>query len=305
MANGTLNGHADKPNGKKSGVPVERVNKKAFKKYMRDGYTLEDVRGYYNAVHGAYLSVIAQKPDAILAPLRGSEIIVKSMNLLANLDRTSSAMPKVYYPKTGQINAHVSSQRVAKVNPDYEKSLPEPEQKREVRRMVDNILAHAKSRNHPRKRILITLVDEVWSGGALTQVVKMLEEVIAEKSGGRFAIDFNVIAIADERKGRCPEYNYLKVRKVVKEFKVPRLFTTDSPKFLFPLKMEDRAKFFSMRLPFRRRTVERVFSREAAEGRMKLLSDFMAIHGNGHVPGKARNEAQLGRLSRNIMIKRR
>jgi len=284
-------------------VPKNRVNKKAYRKFEQEGYTKEELEGYSSALHSAYLSVVSQKPDAIIAPLRGGEILTKSLNLYASLDRSSSSMPRIYYPKTGQLNANVSSIKVNKVNPEFERSMPENEQKREIRRTVERILAQNDVKKNPKRRVLITLIDEVWSGGALTQNVNMLEEVLAEKRRN-VKIDFNIVAIADARKQRCPEYKYLQSRKLVKEFLVPRLFTTDSPRFLFPLKREDRAKFLTARLPFRKRLIQRVYSQQAADGRMNLLADLEAMHIKGKVPGKAWADHRLARLPKNISIRK-
>jgi hypoxanthine phosphoribosyltransferase len=287
----------------------QRFNKKIWKKYVAEGYTLEDVEGYYHALHGAYLSIVSQKPDAIIAPLRGAEILVKSMNLFANLDQNSSMMPIIYYPKTGQIHANVLSNKVKSVGSAYEPSITESEQKREMRRIVDKIIARHKLTKHPGKRIIVTVVDEVVSGGSLTQTIRMLEDIFAEKVGKyNFRLDYNVVAIADSRKQRCPEYNYLKTRRVVKEFPVPRLFTTDALKFLFPLKREDKPRFWTLaRTPFHKRGVEVVYTQEAADGRMKLLTDLEILH--SHSParlfGKPRNKGLLRRLPRNAQIKRK
>ncbi len=278
-----------------------RVDKKAFRRFDKEGYTIEELEGFYHGLYNAYRSVISQRSDAIIAPLRGAEIFIKTMNLFASLEKKSSLMPHMFYPKTGQINSGVPSKNVKKVNSSFEHSLTESEQKREVRRIVDKIISQNESKRNPKKRVMFTLVDEVWSGGSLTQFVNMLDEIIMEKKA-RTKIGVNVVSIADSRKVRCPEYIQLKQRLNVKEFVVPRLFTTDSPKFIFPLRKEDVAHFFTMRTPFRSRRIERVFSTQASEGRLRLLHDLETLHNNNSLPGIARMNSMRARLATNHSI---
>ncbi|MEM4327177.1 MAG: hypothetical protein QXZ13_03355 [Candidatus Diapherotrites archaeon] len=272
-----------------------RVNKKEYRKFQKEGYTIEELQGYYKELYSAYIYIISQQADAIISPLRGSEILIKTINLFASLNKNSSLMPRIYYPKTGQINSNVPSKKVNRVVSSYQTSIPEKEQKREMNRIIDKILTLANSKNKRKKKIKIIFIDEVYSGGALVQGIKLLESIIKERNLDNIVL--SIVAIADARKQRCPAYLSLKTRKKIREFEVPRLFTTDSLKFLYPLRKEV-PKFFQFSFPFKRKPVERVFSKFSAEHRLQLLADLEALH-------TGRNLWRLRRLptSRHIFLK--
>ncbi len=274
-------------------VDKRKVNKKKFRERHKHPYSQKEILEYYNAIYRSYLSIISQKPAAILAPLRGSEPLMKSINLIASLERKSSEIPRTYYPRIGQLNQNVNTTKVVdKAPPSFAPSPSQKAQYRETKRSIERIIKnHIKnSKNSRKKPIKITIIDEVQRGGSLTQFTNMVEKILSEKRN-KYRINFNVISIAETGKKRCPEYIHLKQISNVKEFKVARLFTTDSPKFLFPL-----TKKREWLWPFRE-IVKLAITRKAIKGRHELMSDLTAEH------VKKRNNQQF-RMNLNTAKKR-
>jgi hypothetical protein len=253
-------------NGQSHSSTHSRVNKKAFRSRAND-YSLSELEAFSKATYKAYLSILVTKPDAIIAPLRGAEPLVKVMQLFASEERKSSDLPRVYYPRLGQVSIGESGKVIDKTLPGFLQSQEEPEQIKELRRMLDSVLK--RSRIDGKKRIHLVLVDEVRHGGSVTQAVEMLENLIAKKAT-QIPVSISIVAIAENRAYRSASYNALKSRIHVKEFLVPRVFTMDSANSLFPL-LKERNRFW----PFSDR-LKLGITRKAMEGRRELLSDIQA-----------------------------
>ncbi len=273
-------------NEKYRGKVVQFRNKKAHREVMSTHYSLDELFGFYNAMFHTYRDIYAQRSDAIVSPLRGSEPLVKSVKLVAGLEGHSSALPKVYYPKVGQVNyGKYSGGVIPHIGGDYAvtHNQVETEQKKEMNRIVEGVFRDAHYPKHPKKRILITVLDEVYSGGSISKNVQLLEEALQEvttkrlKKGGKVpTVYIRVIAIANKNSYRCKEYRSLLSRGIVKEFVVPKLFTTDSPHFLYPL-VKERAsgKFQWLR---REKPVKLALTRKSIDGRSTLFEDLASIH---------------------------
>ena len=139
------------------------------------------------------------------------------------------------------------------------------------------------------KRIIITIIDEARSGGSVSQATSILEDLLAEKRKS-VKIDINIITIAEKGGKQCQDYVHLKSRGIVKEFIVPRVFTMDSNKFLFPL-IKSKQRMW----PFHSRPRLGI-TQKAIAGRADLLSDLEAIHQNGRTFGRAKKLQRLFRL---------
>lgn len=278
-------------NGKKN-----FVNKKAFRSRAND-YTLSELEAFTRATYKAYLSVLSTKPDALIAPLRGSEPLVKVMNLYASEERKSNQMPRVFYPRLGQISLGEHGKVIDKTLPGFIQSQSEPEQVRELRRMLDSVLK--RSRVYQKKRIHLVLIDEVRHGGSVAQAVEMIEGLIANKAT-KIPVSLSVIAIAENKAYRSASYNALKSRIHVKEFLVPRVFTMDSANSLFPLLKEKRIFWpFSSRLKLG-------ITKKAIRGRQELLEDISALREKERLHlsnGRLENTVRFARLKKIPKIK--
>ncbi len=273
-------------NKKYEGKSVAFRNKKEYKDLMSTRYSLDELFGFHEAILHAYRDINAHQSDAIISPLRGSEPLVKSVKLIASLERNSAALPKVYYPKVGQVNYGKFAPGVIKsIGGDFAVTHDqiETEQKKEMLRIVDGVFKDAHYPKHPKKRIMITVLDEVYSGGSISKNVSLLEEALQEVTTRRLkrgdkvpTVYIKVIAIANKDSYRCKEYRALRARGIVREYVVPRLFTTDSPHFLYPLVKERNEGKFSW---FRREKPTRLaLTRKSIDGRASLFEDLKAIH---------------------------
>jgi hypothetical protein len=243
------------------------VNKKAHRDRAND-YTLSELDAFVNATYKSYLSIIASKPDALIAPLRGAEPLVKVMNLYASLEKKTNLMPRVYYPKIGQISIGQNGKVIDKTLPGFLQSQKESEQLKELNRMVDRLLVNAKNSN--KKRLNVVFVDEVRHGGSVSQAVEMVEKILANRVT-KIPINISVIAIAEKKAYRSVAYNNLKSRFKVKEFLVPRVFTMDSGNSLFPLLVNKSSVW-----PFKPR-LRLGITKKAIRGRSQLLDEILAI----------------------------
>lgn len=277
--------------------PVKHfVNKKAFRNRAND-YTLSELEAFTKATYKAYLSVLSTKPDALIAPLRGSEPLVKVMNLYASEERKSNQMPRVFYPRLGQISLGEHGKVIDKTLPGFIQSQSEPEQIRELRRMLDSVLK--RSRIEKKKRIHLVLIDEVRHGGSVAQAVEMIEGLIANKATG-IPVSVSVVAIAENKAYRSASYNALKSRIHVKEFFVPRVFTMDSANSLFPL-LKERRTFW----PFVSR-LKLGITKKAIRGRQEMLDDIVALREKEHLhlsSGRLEDTARFARLKKIPKIK--
>lgn len=279
--------------------PKRFVNKKAFRERAND-YTRSELEAFTKATYKAYLSILSTKPDAVIAPLRGAEPLIKVMNMYASEERKSNQMPRVFYPRLGQISIGEHGKVIDKTKPGFLQSQSEPEQVRELRRMLDSVLK--RSRIEKKKRIHLVLVDEVRHGGSVSQAVEMIERLIATKATG-IPVSISIVAIAEEKAYRSANYNALKSRVHVKEFYVPRVFTMDSANSLFPL-LKEKNIFW----PFNTR-LKLGITRKAIKGRRELLADISALRAKGHtfIPesyhGKLEDTPRFSRLKRIPKIK--
>lgn len=265
----------------------KRVNKKAHRARKTD-YNLSELEAFAHAAYKSYLSIISSRPDAIIAPLRGAEPIIKAINLYANEEKKSALIPPVFYPRTGQLSIGKSGEVIDKTAPGFSPSQKESEQLREINRSLDKIIKSAK-RNYKNK-IHITVIDEVRHGGSVSQAVDLIDELLRRKKTG-LTIDISVLAIAEKKAYRSKPYIHLKTRKNFKEFLVPRVFTMDSGRYLFPL-IKEKSKNW----PYKTR-IRLGITRKAIEGRAELLADMLAIRKvkNG-THGKAKASARFHKI---------
>lgn len=74
--------------------PKFSANKKEFRESFvakkKVGYDRIELAAFREAMYHAYLSILSQKPTAIIAPLRGAEPLIKVIQLFASSERKSS-----------------------------------------------------------------------------------------------------------------------------------------------------------------------------------------------------------------------
>ena len=162
-------------------------------------------------------------------------------------EKKSSELPRVFYPRLGQISLGEHGKVIDKTLPGFLQSQSEAEQVKELRRMLDSVLK--RSRVDKKKRVHLVVVDEVRHGGSVSQAVEMIEGLIASKAT-KIPVSISVVAIAEDIAYRSASYNALKSRINVKEFLVPRVFTMDSATSLFPTISPWLKSFFSLPLAF-------------------------------------------------------
>ncbi|MGI6589528.1 MAG: hypothetical protein ACOX1V_02585 [Candidatus Iainarchaeum sp.] len=275
------------------------VNKKAFRSRVND-YTLRELEAFTRATYKAYLSILSTKPDALIAPLRGSEPLVKVMRLYANEEKKSSELPRVFYPRLGQISLGEHGKVIDKTLPGFLQSQSEAEQVKELRRMLDSVLK--RSRVDKKKRVHLVVVDEVRHGGSVSQAVEMIEGLIASKAT-KIPVSISVVAIAEDRAYRSASYNALKSRINVKEFLVPRVFTMDSATSLFPL-LKEKRKFW----PFSNR-LKLGITKKAIRGRQELLEDITALRARERFAKSKKNlgkdvRGKIGRTAQFVRLRK-
>lgn len=278
-----------------------RRNLDAFVAKKRAGYDVVELAAFREAMYHAYLSILSQKPTAIIAPLRGAEPLIKVIQLFASGERKSSQIPMIYYPKVGQMTMDIMPKYVEKIPPSYSKSMDEAQKKCEYSRVLDRIMSRNKG-----KQVRLILLDEVIGDGSISTSYKLIQELIAEKTSkgdrnfrGR-QINFGAIAISDQsrQQSKKPDYLNLVHRGKIREFKVPRLFTTDSSKFITGLSYMEKPNWWN---PPR---VKRVLSKERIEGTQRLLSDLQALEHNGTF-GSAKRIHRIKKIPKQVVQKRR
>ncbi len=244
------------------------VNKKAFRNNPVD-YSAKELAEFYTATYKAYTSVIADKPNALIAPLRGAEPLTKAIRLYANSEKKSNLLPMFYYPRVGEFNYGVSG-KILKKNHYYSpKALEASEQKKEISRMLDRLIKRTVGRRKDKK-IKITVIDEVKQGGSVSQFVNFLNEEFA-KRGMLKNVEINIIAIAQKNPNRSKGYLDLKKKYRVKELSVKRLFTMDSKRYLISLLKE--TNFYKGN-----KKTGLALTRKSLLGREKLLEDLLLLH---------------------------
>lgn len=272
---------------------MQNVNKKEFRKFKKVGYNKKELISFYRACYKSYLKIIANPPTAIVAPLRGSEPIVKAILLFASLERKSHLIPRIFYPRIGQINYDRENKKlVTKIDQNLAPSLSNREQKQELERTIDKIINLSKG----KKRATITIIDEVRWGGSVSQAIDLIEDIIARKRK-KIKLGINAITVAEKGFVRGREYQHLKQRIPVKEFIVPRVFTMDSNKFLYPLIESNQ---LNLKWPVGVRKPKLGITRRAITSRGELFANLEAIWLNGGkkqgVFGQAKKKQRLHKV---------
>lgn len=270
---------------------MANVNKKEYRKLQEANYTRTEIDAFYKACYKAYLRIIASKPTAIIAPLRGSEPLIKAVRLFASLEKKSHLIPPVYYPRIGQINYGESGRVINKIDQKFAPSLNPNEQERELSRMIDKIIKTKTKQG----RINLTIIDEVRWGGSVSQAIDSIENIIAKKRNIA-KIGINAITIAEKGFIQGKEYQNLKHRIPIREFVVPRVFTMDSNKFLFPLIEQ---KQLSFKWPIGIRYPKLGITKRAIKGRSDLFADLQAIWLNG-----GKKQGRLGQANKQLRLRR-
>lgn len=250
---------------------VRRVNKKEFRAQRMHPYSLKEILAFYRACYGIYLHITGNRPDVIVAPLRGADPIIKTVRLIASLERNSEAIPTVVYPRTGEQSALPEKKVYSHIPPKYIESMSVSEKKRELLDMLGRVV----ERKKPGQPVKVLLVDEAFSGGSISSHYSIIKELIRKH---RWKVSLSAIAVTtrhEKVEHKSGEYVRLRSEKKIREFSVPWLFTTDSPSFLQPL-IESRRSV----LEWLKRSVKRpalALSREAIEGRAQLFKDIEEI----------------------------
>ncbi len=243
-----------------------RVNKKAWRELKKHGYSQDELESFYIAIKIVYRIILASRPDAIIAPLRGAEPLIKSVQLLASLEGKSKRIPPVHYPRTGEQTAErvFRKERIRdSFAADMVKAMTDAQKEKELPKIFEKIIERHK-KGHPK----ILLLDEVFQGGSIVGTLKRLDSCNYLR-GNRAKIF--AIGIANEPTPKNAEYKNLLNRRRIREIRVKRLFTIDSPQFIYPLVER-------MFLGVRRRRPMIGVTRRGLTGKLDLYRDLSELH---------------------------
>ncbi len=275
-----------------------RVNKKQFRELAKHPYSLHELTYFYRACYELYRHIVVERPDVIIAPLRGAEPIVKTIRLIASLEKKSSLIPLIVYPRTGEQHKVERKNMYESLPPQFEESMTPRQKKRELDDMISRVFGTKNGKRHKS----IFLIDEAFSGGSVSTHYRLIDQLIREHSWNASLRTFSVTTKHQKVSQKSSDYLRLLREGRITEVEVPWLFTTDSPFFLQPLIAPK--KTFLTRI---RRTVLRPglgLSRQAIEGRAQLFEDIQSIW-NQHISEKTsykhfritkRTQRGLGRL---------
>lgn len=159
-------------------LAFEKHQRKLKKRQKPPAYNEAEILSFYGAINGAYEEIKKVKPDIIVAPLRGAEPLIKSIRLVAGLEKASWAIPKVAYVKTGQFTAdYVPGKKL--VERVEQRLVPAPTHG-EKKKIIDSALApHAEKLNKDNPHIM--LLDEAMRGGSITESYEILREFLRER----------------------------------------------------------------------------------------------------------------------------
>ncbi len=250
---------------------VRIVNKKEFKAQRKHPYSIQEIVFFYRACYGLYRQILAERPDIIVAPLRGADPIVKTIRLIASLERKSSSIPTIVYPRTGEQHRVPEKRQYTHVPPIYEESMTISQKRRELEDMIQR----AVDKRNGRGVTTVFLIDEAFSGGSVSQHYHLLDDLIQQKKWNMKLRAFSVVTKHEKVASKSSAYTRLVKEGRITEFEVPWLFTTDSPLFLYPL-IAPRSTLLSR---IRRRVIRPKvkLSLQAMEGRAQLFADIQDI----------------------------
>ncbi|MFH0954688.1 MAG: hypothetical protein V1777_01135 [Candidatus Micrarchaeota archaeon] len=270
-------------NNQKPGL--RRVNKKEWREQAAHPYSFEELDHFYEVCYEIYRQIVHQRPDLIIAPLRGSDPIIKTVLLIASLERKSKLIPKIVYPRTGEQTDIPFQRGYASVPAKLREAMTEDQKQKELLALVGPKIEACK----PGHALKLFLVDEAFSGGSISQHYRLLENLIREKG---WRVRMRAISVASRPVPKSSGYRRLVNAKKIREFSVPWLFTTDSPLFLHPL-IGSKKTFMAW---LQRKVMRPVpaMSRRALWGRQQLFSDVEALW-----VGKDYRSSGLNRLPMN------
>ncbi len=174
----------------------------------------------YKALALAEEHIANKAPDLIIGPLRGSEPLIESMKIIADMNKR--AFPNVLYIETGCIDSIVND------NTRFDPRALEEAQK----------VALVKKRLYPyvsgRKReINMSIIDEVVRGGSILKnydyVNGAMKLYYPEKK-----FKLNAVGIAGPE-AKTYYFEQMRAIGLLKAFFVENLFTVDRTRFLTPL----------------------------------------------------------------------
>ncbi|MFH0970204.1 MAG: hypothetical protein V1776_01960 [Candidatus Diapherotrites archaeon] len=242
------------------------VNKKEYREMQKHPYSLYELLGFYRACYAVYRQIIHRRPTVIIAPLRGAEPILKTIHLIASLERKSSLMPPVMYPRTGEQSDLDNGLVFDTIPARFRESMTHAQKKKELTDMLGQVMSSVKR----QKPVRVMLIDEAFSGGSISEHFSLLDGIIRERNWNASLFGASVTT---KRTPKSKVYSRLLWEGRIKQYDVPWLFTTDSMKFLFPLSGK-RKKILHFLLG---KSISRpglVLSREAMVWRHILLSDI-------------------------------
>jgi hypothetical protein len=251
----------------KSTSPI-RVNKKKFKeeleKRKKFPYDHQELTSFFKATYAAYRKIISTQPQVIIAPFRGAEPIMKAIFLYASLEGKSHQMPKVAWPRAGEQSIEHSI-KVEKLSKNHAPAMSTEEKKQEFERIIHQ--AVKRSNGKPTR---VVVVDEVIHGGSITNTIALLKNA-SDKMGKNVTISgFAIAEMGQVLKG---EYRHLRSKGTINEFPVRRMFITDSPLFLRPLR--ENRKMYPLTL---RGRPHLGVSAVASQTNLDLLADLSELH---------------------------
>ncbi|MFH1056694.1 MAG: hypothetical protein V1717_02775 [Candidatus Micrarchaeota archaeon] len=228
---------------------------------FRGYYDRREFESYYNAVRTAYERIAENPPDLIIANLRGGLPLIRSIQLIASLERNSGRMPKIVFIKTGAVTK-AGEQLFWEYN--LTRGLTQPEKRRIVKEIFDK---HVKPVLMENPNARITVIDEAVSGGSIRALISNIDRLLQE---GRFSnARITSLAIKSGEGGiHYPQH----LKEGLTVLPVAKLFTIDTHPFHYPLVIEEKTRGALRSVP------KTKFDPTGFWGMQRLLDDIQRMH---------------------------
>ncbi|GEM_PF-4351673 len=222
-------------------------------------YSEAEAESFYRAIHSLYRTILSEKPDLVVWPLRGTWSFVRILRLIASSEKNSSALPEFCQPKIGQVH---SEEALALGRIKSERALTQEEKRRLLH---DALMRHKRVMKKDNPKIF--LVDEVLTGGAIFKNHSLLKTVLRQigvKNPG-------IVTLAIEHPGKKRKGYAAMARAIgMKRFPLKRLFTVDKLQYMYPM----------TRVPPKQGQPRLLYYKKTYKGTQQLMQDIYRIHRN-------------------------
>jgi len=222
-------------------------------------YSEAEAESFYRAIYSLYRTILSEKPDLVVWPLRGTWSFVRILRLIASSEKNSSALPEFCQPKIGQVH---SADTLALGRLKSERALTQEEK---LRLLHDSLIKHKRVMGKDNPKIF--LVDEVLTGGAIFKNHSLLKTVLRQIG----VKNPSIVTLAIEHPGKKRKGYAAMARAIgMKRFPLKRLFTVDKLQYMYPM----------TRMPPKQGQPRLLYYKKTYKGTQQLMQDIYKIHRN-------------------------